>query len=449
MRGKFQTTSMLIRRHARIRERIVRAVVVACVLVGVAESSYSSEMRRGKPARPLSQDGEVTTRLECPVDARPTADNKVEIEALLSELNPSSRQAAEAVPILLAALRDSETDAKLRERLAAMLARIGEQARAAVPVLIEILEQSGETSSSASAKAGAKEVSTDAKTSYWVMKSLGRFGNVAADAVPSVARFLTSPETSPQLQVLAADTLGRIRTAGAIGVLTVELMKPRRFNDYESIVLRQTIIDGLALAGPLAVGAIPSLGRASEDDNADIRRKACDALGSLGPRAEGGMNSLLERLILDQDAAVQDAAASALAQVGHPAVESLISLLERGGPELQWRAAKALGQVGAVAKRAVESLKVALGSPSTQVRIEAIDAVWKISRDPRAVTAVLVKTLSEDDRQVRRRAAGMLVELEPLPRETAVALQELATSGNTNERRAAEYVIRERTRRAK
>ena len=126
------------------------------------------------------------------------------------------------------------------------------------------------------------------------------------------------------------------------------------------------------------------------------------------------MDSLLERLILDDDAAVQDAAANALAQVGQPAVESLVDLLERGGPELQWRAAKALGQVGAVAKRAVESLKVAFGSPSTQVRIEAIDAVWKISRDPRAVAAALVKTLSEDDRQIRRRAAGMLVELEPL-----------------------------------
>jgi len=439
---------MLTRRHARIRERVVRAVVAACVLVGVAGSSTSSEMRRGKPARPLSRDGEVATRLDCPADARPAADNKVEIEALLSELDPTSRQAAEAVPILLAALRDSETDATLRERSAAMLSRIREPARAAVPVLIGILEQSGKTLSPVSAGAGANAVSTAQNTSYWTMKSLGRFGDVAADAVPSVARFLRSSETSPQLRVLAADTLGQIRSSRAIGVLTAELMKPRRSNDYESIVLRQTIIDGVALAGPLAVGAIPALGRATEDDNADVRRKACDALGALGSRAEGAMNSLLERLILDDDAAVQDAAANALVQVGQPAVESLVDLLERGGPELQWRAANALGQVGAAAKPAVDSLKLAFGSPSAQVRIEAIDAVWKISRDPRAVAAALVKTLSESDRQVRRRAAGMLVELEPLPRETLVALSDLAASGNTSERRAAEYVIRERSRRA-
>lgn len=436
---------MLTKRHTRIRERVVRAVVAACVVVGVAGASISSEMRRGQPARPLSQDGEVAARLETPTDAGSAADNKARIEALLSELDPSSRQAAEAVPILLAALRDSETDATLRERSATMLARIGEPARAAVPVLIRILNRSGETLLSNSRR---DNVSAAEETGYWCMKSLGLFGNVAADAVPSVTRFLRSPATSPKLELLAADTLGQIRTSGAVGILTAELMKLGWKNDYNSGLLRQTIIDGLASAGPLAVGAIPALIRTAEDDNSDVRRKACEALGALGPRAEGAMDSLLERLILDEDAAVQDAAANALAQVGQPAVESLIDLLERGGPELQWRAAKALGQVGAQAKTGVESLERAFENQSPKVRIEAVDAVWKISRDSRTVGSALVKCLSEDDRQVRRRAAGMLVELEPLPRETSAAIAELAASGDSNGRRAAEYVIRERSRRA-
>ncbi len=439
---------MLTKRHARIRERVVRAVVAACVVVGVVSSSTSSEMRRGQPARPLSRGGEVAARLKCPADAGAAADNKAGIEALLSELDPSSRQAAEAVPMLLATLRGPETDATLRERSATMLARIGEPARAAVSVLVGILDGAGEKISPASIGDGAKGVSTDSKTRYWCMKCLGRFGHVAADAVPSVARLLRSPATSSKLRVLAADTLGQMRTSRAIGVLTAELMKPRRASDYESIVLRQTMIDGLALAGPLAVGAIPALGRAVEDDNADVRRKACEALGSLGPRAEGAMDSLLERLILDEDAAVQDAAANALAQVGQPAVASLVDLLERGGPELQWRAANALGQVGKAARLAVPQLERAFGNSSVLVRIEAVDAVWKISREPQLVAATLVKTLSADDRQVRRRAAELLVELEPLPRETSAALVELSTGDNSNERRSAAYVIRQRFREA-
>jgi HEAT repeat protein len=364
---------------------------------------------------------------------------------LLSELDPSSQQVAAAVPVLLAALRNPDTDIALRERSSAMLARIGQPARAAIPVLIDILERSEKTKSSASA---SEKLQSGADPSYWAMKSLGLFGSVAADAVPSVARFLTSPKASSKLKVLAADTLGQIRTSAAIGILTAELMKPRRLRDYESVVLRQTIIDGLALAGPLSVGAIPALVRATEDSNADIRRKACDAIGALGSRAEGGMNSLLERLILDEDAAVKDAAANALALVGRPTVDLLVNLLERGDAELQWRAAKALGQTGKVAKSAIPQLKDAFGHSSMQVRIEAVDAVWKISSDPQLVVATLVETLSEDDRQIRRRAARLLVELESLPGETSAALQKLALSGSTNGRRAAAYVIRERSRRA-
>ena len=436
--------------------RIVRAVIFVFVVACAAGSSIASEVRQGVPDRPAGTLDEVPSRAKCSNDVKSTSDDETRVEALLSKLDPASVQAAEAVPILLAALRDFETDSTLRERSAAMLARIGEPARAAVPILIEILERSQQVISPIPDGTTGEERSTREDTRYWAMKSLGVFGSVAADAVPIVAQFLTSAATtqattqatSPQLRVLAADTLGQIRTSAAIGVLTAELMKPRRTNNYESIVLRQTIIDGLASAGPLAVGAIPALGRAAEDDNADIRRKACEALGSLGSRAEGGMNSLLERLILDEDAAVKDAAANALAQIGQPAVASLVDLLERGDPELQWRAAKALGQVGPVARPAAESLKLAFDIPSTQVRIEAIDAVWKISRDPQAVATALVKILSEDERQIRRRASGMLVELEPLPRDTSVALKELAANGGANERRAAEYVIRERSRKA-
>jgi HEAT repeat protein len=432
-------------RYSRIFQRVVRAFVLAWMIIAAGDSAFASEMRRGTPVRPSDHGSEVAACVQCSTDAVSASDNAADIEKLLSELDPSSRQAAEAVRVLFAALRSPDTDAGLRERSSAMLARIGEPAHAAIPVLIEILERSAETKSSVST---SEELQIGADPCYWVMKSLGLFGSVAADAVPSVARFLRSPKASSKLRVLAADTLGQIRTSASIGILTAELMKPRRFSNYESIVLRQTIIDGLALAAPLSVGAIPALVRATEDSNADIRRKACDAIGALGSRAEGGMNSLLERLILDEDAAVKDAAANALAQVGQPAIDPLVNLLERGDAELQWRAAKALGQTGKVAKLVIPQLKDAFGHASIQVRIEAVDAVWKISRDASVVDSHLLNFLSDDDRQIRRRAARLLVELDPLLGETSAALQKLASSGSTNGRGAAAYVIRERSRKA-
>ncbi len=448
MRGKFQTTSFPLERHVQMLERTLRAVVFVVFLVVAAGSSKLADVREEAHDRSVTAAKKATTEKKCSSDGDSTSSDEARVEALLATLDPTGSQASAAVPILVDTIRVPQSKAGLRERSAMMLARIGEPARKAVPVLIEILDRSDKTRSPEAGATGTKEGSTAASTSYWCMKSLGMFGPVAAEAVPNVTVFLRSPEASSQLRVLAADTLGQIRTSAAIDVLTSELMKPRRSSDYESILLRQTIIDGLAYAGPLAVGAIPALGRAAEDDNADIRRRACDTLGALGPRAEGAMNTLLERLILDENAAVQDAAANALARVGEPAVASLVDLLERGTPDVQWRAANALGQVGAVAKSAIESLSRAFDSSSPQVRIEAIDAAWKISRTPQTVAAALVQTLSEDDRQIRRRAASLLVELKPLPRDTAVALEKLAADGNAYGRRAAEYVIQERSRRA-
>lgn len=431
MRGKFQTTSILARWRARIIKRVLGLVVCACVVAASGRLAESSEMWREQTASPVQT---------------------VDLDQLLSELDPSSQQAVEAVPILIAALRNPDTDAMLRERSSSLLARIGKPAQAAVPVLIEILERSEAVTQSATVDGKSVDGKPDGKSTpranstYWAMKSLGVFGSVAADAVPVVARILKSPATSPKLRVLAADTMGQLRTSAAIGVLTAELMKPRRLNDYETIVLRQTIIDGLALVGPLAVGAIPALSRETEDENADVRRKACEALGALGPRAEGAMNSLMDRLILDEDPAVKDAAANSLAQIGKSAAASLVDLLERGGPELQWRAARSLGQMEKAAESAIPPLKLAFDNSSLQVRIEAAEAVWKISKDAPAIASVLVRTLSENDRQVRHRAAELLVELPALPDDAAVSLQKISKNGSTNEQRAAAYVIRERSR---
>lgn len=445
MRVKFQATSISVERPARIPERGMRVVVTLCVACAAAGQAVACELSRGKHAVAPNGGVEVASRPESSAQSGATAESRTRIEMLLSELDPSSEQAADAVPVLLAALRNPETDTTLRERSAAMLGRIGEPARGAVDVLIEVLVRAQREKPATSAN---DQSPTNEDTSYWVMKCLGLFGNVADGAVPAVSQVFTSPASSSELRVLAADTLGQIRTAASIDVLTTELMKPRRRSDHESIILRQTVIDSLALAGPLATAAIPGLARALEDDNADIRRKACDTLGALGPRAEGGMDSLFECLILDEDAAVKDAAANALARVGQPGVAMLVDLLERGGPDLQWRAARSLGQTRPAAKLAIEPLKLAFDNSSPEVRIEAVDAAWKISRDASVVDSYLLKLLSERDRQIRRRAAGLLVGVGPLSRETSAALLELSLSGGTHGRRAAAYVIRERSRRA-
>ncbi len=420
-----------------------RSCVIFCIVSSSLNLAVAAEVRHEKSSVISMETDRQAASPKCPTAVTAKNSNAANIEKLLSDLDPTSKAAAEAVPVLLAALREPTTEASLKERSAKMLARIGEPALEAIPILIEILERPQpmpDTDSPVADSMAATEVR------YWAMKSLGLFGTAADSAVPAVRIFLTSSETSPQIRLLAADTLGQIRSPAAAGVLTEELMKPRREDGNDAVIIRQTIIDSLAASGPLAVGAVPGLSRATEDPNVDIRRKACEALGALGPRAEGAIAALLERLILDDDDAVKDAAANALGQLGTPAVKPLVNLLERGEPELQWRAARALGQIGRAAKLSVPLLKQSFGNSSAEVRIEAIDAVWKITRDAVMVAAPLVKELSADNRQVRRRAAQFLIEQDQLPDDVSANLVRLSESGSENAARAAAYVIRERAR---
>lgn len=368
------------------------------------------------------------------------------IEKLLSDLDPTSKRAKESVPVLLATLQDVSTEAGLRKRTAMMLSRIGEPARDAVPVLVALL---GRTSSPHTNKSPDNRTAADLDPRYWSMKSLGLFGPVAADAVPAVRAILISRKQSSPLRLLAADTLGQLRTAAATGVLVEQLMLPRRHSGHEETNLRQTIIVGIALAGSDAVAALPALSRATEDASSDVRRAACQAIGAVSSQDVGALIPLLERLLLDDDEAVKDAAADAMAQVGSVAVPTLTRLLERGDLDLQWRAARALGQLGPSAKASLSQLRLALQSPHGSLRIEAADALFKISNDSDIVAAALIKEFSSEDRQIRRRAAQILIEMKELPAGVSRQLEELAASQNSKVARTSADVLRERSRKDK
>lgn len=431
--------------------RLCTTLVVVCFvgsfsIFRIAVATSATEIPRQQNQTELQEIDvkKLAAIQECPVGAAQPKVDPANIEKLLSDLDPSSKRAIAAVPSLINALRSPETPSLQRERVGTMLGRIGEPARGAVPILIGYLGESKSKTDSQST--GPAITSKDDDARYWAMKCLCLFGPVAADAVPAVRTILISREVSHRLRLLAADTLGQLRSPAAIGVLTRQLLQPRRNSSYKETLLRQTLIDSLALAGPQAVGALPALSRATEDSSANIRRSACQTIGAMGPRADGALIPLLERLVLDDDAAVKDAAADALARVGPVAIPNLTELLERGGPDLQWRAAKSLGQMGRRAKDAIPQLTRALQSPDDGVRIEAADALLQVSRDATLVSVTLVKELSTDDRQVRRRAAQILISIDSLSTETLKELHTLAAAGSATDNSAAAYVLRERSR---
>ncbi len=355
-----------------------------------------------------------------------------EAERLLG-LDPKSSQAVDRVPQLIVLIKNEAAPKVLRQQAGMFLGRIGKPAAEAIPVLIELLVDT--------------EPPAEA-TRSWALKSLGLFGELAADVVPQLNRELSDRSRSKDDRILIADVLGRIGTAAALQTLSRELLRPQPqlANADNKSLLRQVILDGIALNGPRAVVALPALIRATADGNSDVRRKACQAIGRIGPRAELSLDPLLERLVLDQTPAVRDSAAAAMATIGPAAVPVLINVMTSGDAELQWRAARSLQSIGPGAESAVESLKRAFRATDARVRIESLEAVWRIQDEPKLVAGPLIQELSSSDRQIRRHASRLLIEIDPLPAIALMRLKLSAADRTRDDSRAASYVLRERAR---
>lgn len=360
------------------------------------------------------------------------ADDAAQLEQLLTDLDPQSQKAADAVPRLIAAIQDETVSPTLRRQAGMTLGRIGEPARRAVPVLMQLAQ-------------GAR--SRDADVRFWAAKSVGLFGSLAAEAVPALSADLADRAGTPEDRILVADVLGQIGTAAAVQELARELLRKRESTESPETLLLEVAVDAIAQAGVNGIVALPALIRVTAHHKSSVRRKACVAIGRLGPRAELSLDPLLERLVLDDDPAVRDAAAAAMARIGPAAVPLLIRLVGSGEPELQWRAAHALQRIGPRADAALAALQKSAKDDDVQVRIESLDAIWRISGDSEAIALPMVQELSTSDRQLRRRASQLLIELRPLSAAAVSRLRKIAGDGSHDAARTAGYVLREIERR--
>ena len=365
------------------------------------------------------------------------------LEATIRTLAPTDPAAKEHVDSLVAVVASTGCSNVLRQRAGLLLGRIGQPAAKAVPVLEKLL-------------AGPDR--------YWAMKSLGLFGEVAAKTVKRLSTELRDESRGVEDRILIADVLGQIRTGPAIEAIGRELLRGNAraaTASVETRLLTKTMLDAIALSGPKAAGALPALLRSLEHPDSEIRRTACRAIGRLGPRAEPAIDSILERLVLDEASEVQDAAAEALGQLGAGAVPVLLRVLRDAPPDLQWRAARSLGRFGEVwlgpgrldprrslgshSKEVVRELSAQFESDDGRVRIESLTAAWRVGRRVNLVAMPLLRELTSTERASRRAATRLLTALPTLPGEVAAKLHELKEGGSVASRPAAE-ILRRRAR---
>ncbi|MBW4547766.1 MAG: HEAT repeat domain-containing protein [Symplocastrum torsivum CPER-KK1] len=116
---------------------------------------------------------------------------------------------------------------------------------------------------------------------------------------------------------------------------------------------------------------------------------------------------LIEKLT-DNDFRVRHDAADAIAKIGSPAVPALIEALKSEKKQVRWRAASALGEIGAEASSAVPALTTALQDEDEYIRRISAYALGKIGLEAALAVPDLIAALQDTDRNLRLVAAYAL-----------------------------------------
>ncbi len=314
----------------------------------------------------------------------------------LSPQNPASRS---AVPGLIAIVNDPGVPWYTRRQMAITLGRLGKTAPEAVPVLIELLDD---------------DPTDEHAPRIWAAKALSPFGPEARTATPRLVAILQDDKLPVAERQGALETLAQIGGAHprAIPALVETLnIKPQDDTAQaktDADTLRELAVESIASVGKDAGVAAPVLMRFLNDSREPMRRKTATALGRIGPVAQLAIPSLVESLAFDESPAVRDAAETALAEIGTPAIPALVHLLEDQEAELRRRAAGSLGQMKTGAKPAVPQLEKRLEDSDPLVRFSAARSVWQITGQAEKALPVFVETLKSSDRSLRMQAFRIL-----------------------------------------
>jgi HEAT repeat protein len=313
-----------------------------------------------------------------------------------------------AVPALIEALEDKDKDKDdkdIRIGAARGLGEIGEDAGDAVPALIEALDQDQE----------------ETKDYYRaVAKSLGDIGSGAKAAVPDLIELYEKKEIEAAIWAL-----------GSIGKDAVpSLIKLLNHKDDEKV--RADAAFALVLVGEDAEAAVNDLRNAIKDENEDekVRARAAVALVQIDPaQAQSVSTELIAALGQSddkQDKETQARAALLLGQLGRDAlvsktqidaVPALIEIVagDSCSPESCVNAIIALGNIGDSVRddqirEAIPPLVEILDQQrkpwNIQLRAEAALALGKIGQQadsvvPVLIRSVLIRAIGDNDKAVR------------------------------------------------
>jgi HEAT repeat protein len=301
---------------------------------------------------------------------RDVKDNAVRpLELLLTDSNRDNRMAAaEGLADLYAASNDMESlkkmlknqDTDVRGFAVKAFAKMG---KAAKPVLPDLLEM-------------AKSDTGDVRRATVQLLALVD----PIDSKPGlnlVVESLSSGDKETKLAALAAlGVLAKEAPSNVVGSVK-EMTKDQEMKKAAIVALSK-----LGTVQKTAVTALAEMLKESDDESTDVITKA---IVDLGPAAVPAVNEIIKLMdvsgmvVTPDDHARVNKYAAILAKIGKPAIPALRRGLARNANIRHWGCAKALGEMGPIARDAVRDLQILLAQEVNGfIRTDIEDAIRKI-----------------------------------------------------------------------
>ncbi|MGD9720337.1 MAG: HEAT repeat domain-containing protein [Pirellulales bacterium] len=193
----------------------------------------------------------------------------------------------------------------------------------------------------------------------------------------------------------------------------------------KSTLVRAHAAYALGMIGPGAIDAGPALAKAVSDPDIHVKREAIQALETIRVSIEVA-GPALGKALEDPEPSIEVAALDALTDLGPSSVPVLAKALDN--PKSRYWAALALGQFGAEAKEAAESLAKASTDERPEVRREVLIALAHMGASAAPAVPAATALLQDADPSVRHSAAYVLGSVGPAAAPSVEALRKAAQS---------------------
>lgn len=348
--------------------------ILGAAKLGIKDKSDKVRMQATSLAKRFGQEG-------VPVLIAALKDSNWDIRnSAVQNLQGLGREAVlEAMPGLRESLKDSPSN--LRLTILQFLTQTGENAKMALPELTDLI--------------GDRDPLVRAATVN-VLTGIGK------NAMPVLKLALGHKDSSVRASVVAALT----RLAGD----GVPLLRSALADEASAV--RLAAADALSSLGVQAKDAAQDLEGRLQDKDSLVRLACAGALWRVTGKAEGSLRVLLEA-VDDPDQPLRERAERSLAAVGAAATPGLVEALKKPDVLSRRRAARALLAVGVPAKESMPDLIKTLGDDNREVRHYSTLALIRMGA---ANIDMLLEALKDEKDTVRAGAAQVFIQVPMQPR---------------------------------